>query len=162
MEFASTDYGAAAAAPSEWADGGASESFAAWHSQGGSNALRDLASSIPTVEQYDASFDYDASVQQVASSGYHGNEMFSSYGYDAGNAANAYPSSSLQLGDVAAVGADPSMDASMFAGMDIAADASSTDALAGQTTSSQFEAIDGALSSDDLASQLSSQLSDLN
>lgn len=91
-------------------DGGASESFAAWHSQGGSNSLRDLASSIPTMDQQDVSL----TAQDTFVGGMnHINDYFGSNGeyyvadnaglgssFDASTVVNSYASmSDREIGD---------------------------------------------------------------
>jgi len=91
-------------------NGGASESFAVWHSQGGSNSLRDLASSIPTIEQQEAS----RTAQDTFGGGMnHMNDYFDSNGeyyttdnadygsgFDANAVANSYTSmSGRDIGD---------------------------------------------------------------
>lgn len=102
------------------ASGGAPESFAAWHtSQGGSNSLRDLASSIPNddiiPQQHDVS--YVTTQDMSAMSDYFGNGGYPladnadrgqqavdfANGFDASTAANAHASSSHigHLGDAA-------------------------------------------------------------
>jgi len=47
--------------------GASSHSFAAWHSQGGSNSLRDLATSIPVVDPIQQDVSYTASSSATAS-----------------------------------------------------------------------------------------------
>jgi len=90
---------------------GPSESFASWHAQGGSNALRDLASSIPTsdVEQQDVSY-----VAQAAQQAWHGANTGN--WYDPVAVTNSYTSSSLNVAsavDVSSAATEPSVAATV-------------------------------------------------
>ena len=89
------------------------ESFAAWHAnaEGGSNALRDLASSITNIEHQDVGYLVSAQETGYRAQDYFGNagyyymndngeSMQADHFFDASTMANAYASSSLELGGV--------------------------------------------------------------
>jgi len=141
--------------------GASSQSFAAWHSQGGSNSLRDLATSIPVVDpiQQDVSYAASSATASAAQDGFAGMNQYYATDYASAQDMSGVHDYSFGSGDFYLVDnsvdvgvqqvAPVIQDAVSNGGVDGAVAASASDVLSADSVTS---ALDGAPVVQDAAS----------